>query len=188
VVAGTGLRISEAIALRRKDVIVSGSQPHIRVRRAIVKRRVQPPKTRHGKRNVPLAQGLVHDLRLHLQALDGSPDALVFPSGRGTALDPDTLRRVWLRALMEEVGAHGCGFHALRHTYASLQLAGGANLLQLSRVLGHHSPAFTLSVYCHLLEGDQPPALDLDKALAVAPAGDDPVVTILASEQAIRQG
>jgi integrase len=64
------------------------------------------------------------------------------------------MRRIWLRPLMEEVGAPGCGFHALRHTFASLQLAAGVNVLQLSRALGHHSPAFTLSVYCHLLEGD----------------------------------
>ena len=33
--------------------------------------------------------------------------------------------------------------------------------MQLSRVLGHHSAAFTLSVYAHLLEGDQAPPLDL---------------------------
>ena len=39
------------------------------------------------------------------------------------------------------------------------------NLLQLSRALGHHSPAFTLSVYAHLLEGDQAAPLNLDDAL-----------------------
>jgi hypothetical protein len=44
-------------------------------------------------------------------------------------------------------------------------LARGANLLQLSRALGHHSPAFTLSVYAHLLHGEQAPLLDLDAEL-----------------------
>jgi hypothetical protein len=46
-----------------------------------------------------------------------------------------------------------------------LQISERVNLLQLSRVLGHHSAAFTLSVYAHLLEGDQAPALDLAEAL-----------------------
>ncbi len=39
------------------------------------------------------------------------------------------------------------------------------NVVQLSRALGHHSPAFTLEVYAHLLPGEGAPALDLDMAL-----------------------
>ena len=58
------------------------------------------------------------------------------------------------------------GFHSLRHTFASLQLARGVNVLQLSRALGHHSPAFTLAVYAHLLPGDEAPALDLADEIA----------------------
>ena len=66
---------------------------------------------------------------------------------------------------MEEVGAPWAAFHTLRHTYASLQLAGGANVVQLSRALGHHSASFTLDVYVHLLEGEEVPALDLAETL-----------------------
>jgi hypothetical protein len=50
-------------------------------------------------------------------------------------------------------------------------------MLQLSRALGHHSPAFTLSVYCHLLAGDEVPALDLDSQLGQE--GDDAVTRAL---------
>ena len=165
-IASTGLRVSEAIGLQRKHLLLDGSRPHLRVRRAIVKRRVEPPKTKYGRRSVPLPTSLVLKLRAHLAGLeDAGPDALVFPSTVGTPLDPDTIRRDFLKAAMEEIGAAGLGFHALRHTYASLQLAAGVNVLQLSRALGHHSAAFTLSVYTHLLEGDEPPALDLTAAL-----------------------
>jgi integrase len=45
--------------------------------------------------------------------------------------------------------------------YASLQLAAGTNVVQLSRALGHHSAAFTLDVYAHLLDGEEAPALEL---------------------------
>jgi len=51
--------------------------------------------------------------------------------------------------------------HTFRHTFASIHLSQGTNLLQLSRALGHHSAAFTLSRYTHLLPGDEAPALDL---------------------------
>lgn len=165
--ASTGLRVSEAIGLQVHDLALDGSRPHLKVRRAIVRRRIEPPKTRHGRRSVPLAPALVTDLRAHLAELaDASPAALAFPSVRQTPLDPDNLRARMLKPLAEEVGAPWAGWHTLRHTFASLQIAQGCNVVQLSRALGHHSAAFTLSVYVHLLEGEEPPALDLVDALA----------------------
>jgi hypothetical protein len=76
-----------------------------------------------------------------------------------------------LKPLVEEVGAPWAGFHSMRHSFASLQLACGVNVLQLSRALGHHSASFTLDVYMHLLEGDQAPALDLPTALGTGASG-----------------
>ncbi|HET8566473.1 MAG TPA: tyrosine-type recombinase/integrase [Solirubrobacterales bacterium] len=66
-----------------------------------------------------------------------------------------------LKPLVRQAGAPWAGFHTFRHTFASLHLRRGTNLLQLSRALGHHSPAFTLTRYTHLLPGEEAPALDL---------------------------
>ena len=46
------------------------------------------------------------------------------------------------------------GFHTFRHTVASRLFAEGRNAVQVQRWLGHHSPAFTLSTYVHLLDAD----------------------------------
>jgi integrase len=73
-----------------------------------------------------------------------------------------------LKPVAQEAGAPWAGFHTFRHTYASLMLAGGANVLQLSRALGHHSAAFTLTVYTYLLDGEHAPALDLWSELRTA--------------------
>lgn len=43
------------------------------------------------------------------------------------------------------------GPHTLRHHYASLMLAEGVSIRDLSDYLGHHDPAFTLSMYAHLM-------------------------------------
>lgn len=161
VLASCGLRVSEAIALQRRHVHVDGERPHLKIRRAIVKRRVEPPKTKHGRRDVPLAAGLADRLRRHLVGLPAGAETLVFSAAGGSALDPDNLRSRMLKPLVRKIGAPWAGFHTLRHTYASLQLARGVNIVQLSRVLGHHSPAFTLSVYTHLLPGEEAPALEL---------------------------
>ena len=110
----------------------------------------------------PGPTGRALTLREHLAGLsDQSAEALVFPSQRGTPLNADNLRRRIFKPLAEEVGAGWAGFHSLIHSFASLQLARGVNLLQLSQTLGHHSPAFTLSTYVHLLDGGVGDALDL---------------------------
>jgi len=87
--------------------------------------------------------------------------------GRESSRDPRNIRRRVLKPLVEEVNAPWAAFHTFRHTFASLHLKRGTNLLQLSRALGHHSAAFTLSRCAHLLPGDEAPALDLDAVRSV---------------------
>jgi integrase len=45
-------------------------------------------------------------------------------------------------------------FHALRHTYASLCVAAGLPLLEVSRFMGHSKPTTTLGIYTHLFAND----------------------------------
>ena len=43
-------------------------------------------------------------------------------------------------------------FHDLRHTHAFALIAGGLDVVAISRRLGHASPVVTLSVYAHLFQ------------------------------------
>lgn len=109
------------------------------------------------------AGSLVYRLRAHLAEQPGQDStALVFTNRSGNVLEYGNLLRRHLKPIVEEVNAPWAGLHTFRHTFASLPLSRGTNLLQLSRALGHHSAAFTLSRYTHLLPGDEAPALDLD--------------------------
>lgn len=128
--------------------------------------RVEPPKTKYGRREVALPASLptgcadtwlskrtgLDRARLHEQGRQRlgvrQPPPPAPQAGRGGG------QRPW------------AGFHAFRHTFASLHLSRGTNLLQLSRALGHHSAAFTLSRYTHLLPGDEAPPLDLGGPVA----------------------
>lgn len=162
VLATTGLRISEGIALQRLHFQIDSSTPEVCVRRALVRGRIERPKTKYGKREVRLPDSLVYRLRAHFAAQeDQDSTALVFTNRDGNVLEYSNLLRRHLKPLVEEVNAAWAGFHTFRHTFASLHLSRGTNLLQLSRALGHHSAAFTLSRYTHLLPGDEAPALDL---------------------------
>ncbi len=113
------------------------------------------PKSRCGRRSVPLDAMLVQALR---QARTDSDwpreDNLVFPAANGLPLDVSNLRRRGLEAAAEEAGVSWVGFHTFRHTCATLLFAEGRNAVQVQRWLGYHSPAFTLATYVHLLDGD----------------------------------
>lgn len=163
--ASTGLRISEALALRWQDLELDGSQPHVKVRRAYVKGRYNPPKTRYGRRDVPIHHELVVDLRGERKRASWTADEdLVFCDANGRPLHDRNLSARMLKPVVQEAGAPWAGWHTFRHTCASLLFAHGRNAVQVQRWLGHHSPGFTLATYVHLLDEDLGQPLDLTAA------------------------
>ena len=153
--ATTGLRVSELLALQWRHLRLDGSEPGVRVRRAYVRGRVEPPKSKHGKRDVPLEPLLVSDLRAWRKATEWpAKEDLVFPSLRGTPLEAKNVLRRVLRPVAEKIGAPWAGFHTFRLTCASMLFERGANAVQVQRWLGHHSASFTLERYVHLLRRD----------------------------------
>jgi len=160
--ASTGLRVSEAFALRWKDLQLNGSRPVVRVRRAYVRGVYGPPKSRHGRRDVPIGHELVLALRDRRAGSEWpEPGDLVFPTTNGAAMDDGNLRKRTLKPAAEEAGAAWAGFHSFRHSCASMLIAEGRNIVQVSRWLGHHSASFTLDVYAHLMDDGVGDALSL---------------------------
>jgi integrase len=170
--AATGLRISEAVALQWRHLTLDTSTPHVKVRRALVKGRMGPPKSRYGRREVPIDRALALALRERHDASEWPEDeGLVFPASNGSPLMQANVFRRVLQPAREEACLPWVGFHAFRHTCASMLFAEGRNAVQVQRWLGHHSPAFTLATYVHLLDGDigQPLALSLAAEAGHAP-------------------
>lgn len=114
--ACTGLRISEAIALRWSDLHLDPAGPHLQVIRAVVKGVLGAPKSRHGRRLVPLSADLAGTLR-SLRPDDVADDAFVFAGRDGGPSDPGALRRRALVPAATRAGLSGVGFHTLRHTW-----------------------------------------------------------------------
>jgi integrase len=141
----------------------------LKVRRALDKKRgFKPPKSRHGRREIPLPRALAEELRKYAANLD--PEELLFSSQRGTPLSYRNQLTRAFKPAAEEAGAEWAAFHTLRHTFASLHIARGTNIVQLSRMLGHHSPDFTLRVYAHMIPGEKVAALDLEHELSPRPS------------------
>ena len=152
--AVTGVRVS-GIGLQWRNVQLDGSAPHVKIRQGFVRGELGALKTRHSRRDIPLDHDLVVALRRHRADSEWPGDEHhVFTTGAGTPLQVNNLRRRVLKPAAEEAGVPWAGFHTFRHTCASMLFAEGRNAVQVQRWLGHHSPAFTLATYVHLLDGD----------------------------------
>lgn len=155
VLAATGLRVSESFALRWADIELDGSSPCVRVRRAYVRGKFGPPKSKYGRRIVPIDSSLVDALRHRRNTAERATDKdLVFAAANGEPLRQENVRRRVLKPTAEEAGVPWAAFHTFRHTCATMLFAQGRNAVQVQRWLGHHSPAFTLATYVHLLDED----------------------------------
>jgi integrase len=165
--AATGLRWGEEAALRWGDLALDGEQPHVKVRRTVRHGRFKAPKSKFGRRKVPIDFELVRELRAAhaLTEYPGERD-LVFCTGDGKPMDYSNQLRAFKPAA-QEAGAPWAAFHTLRHTCASRLFAEGRNVKQVQKWLGHHSPSFTLNTYIHLLNDDLGEALPLPSLVAV---------------------
>jgi integrase len=67
----------------------------------------------------------------------------------GTGLHPRNVLRA-LHALLESAGLALVRFHDLRHSAASLLIAEGVELVEVSMLLGHSELRVTADLYSHL--------------------------------------
>jgi integrase len=153
----TGLRLGEVLGLIWGDIDLEAGL--IRVRKQLDLDGVRvTPKTPQAVREVVLMPSLGRILREHRLAsrFPGDHDP-VFVSSIGTPMHRRNVNRRGLGKAAERAGLSGDGrpnlrFHELRHTFASLLIAEGANVVFVSRQLGHASPDITLKVYAHLFD------------------------------------
>ena len=147
----TGLRIGEMLAVRWRDVdFESGC---IRVRQAVYEGRFDDPKTRSSRRTVPLGV-------LGMEILKGrkpevcDPESLVFAARNGSPLCRRNLLKRQLKPTCEKLGLEGVTWHWLRHATTTLLDSAGASLGTMKVLLGHSSAEVTRDIYLHSVSAD----------------------------------
>jgi integrase/recombinase XerC len=130
---GCGLRISEALGLNVGDVSGSAQTSALRVVGKGQKERIVPV--------LPAVRAAMAAwLRCHPSPTQGAP---LFTGARGARLNPGVAQRT-MRAFRQHNGLpeHATP-HALRHSFATHLLAGGADLRSIQDLLGHASLSTT---------------------------------------------
>ncbi|MHB2028472.1 MAG: tyrosine-type recombinase/integrase [Acidimicrobiales bacterium] len=138
VLYGAGLRVSELCGLNVSSV--DFHQGLLRVMGKGRKERIVPL----HRRGLEALKLWIEDARDDVRGASSPPDALFF-NHRANRLGPRDVRRI-LDRRVERGHVHP---HALRHTYATHLVEGGADLRVVQELLGHESLT-TTQIYTHV--------------------------------------
>lgn len=155
-----GLRRGELLGLGWEDLDLDGGKLEVvhTLQRVGGSLRLVAPKTEDSSRTVPLPEICVDALRQHLarQEVEVSQTGsawedhgLVFPSRRGTPMEPDNLRRSW-SVIRDQASLSHVRLHDLRHTCVTLLLDLGVPPHVVREIVGHSAIEVTMTIYAHV--------------------------------------
>ena len=177
----TGMRRGEILGLKERDIDYKNNEIHIR--RAMVTTYIfdndgnkhketflDNTKTTTSDRDIPLPPSLIPIIksaialkkREMLKAGDSfnkNNKDLIFLTENGEYIEASNIDKSWIYFLKRCKVDH-LKFHALRHTYATLQFENEIPLKTVSNLLGHASIEITANTYTHVLKKEKEKAVD----------------------------
>lgn len=160
-----GLRRGEMLGLQWKDVDLEKGNAEIHVKQTVVVVDnvvyVKEPKTKAGRRDIPIPEALAEILReekLRYSAnklklgTEFKDKGFVISKPDGEPYRPDGVSIHYERFMYKVEENYGIPYkslHKLRHSYATLLIDGGANPKVVQKNLGHEDVTMTLGTYAH---------------------------------------
>lgn len=83
----------------------------------------------------------------------------IFTSKNGSMINPDT-PSTWFKSFIRRHNLPDIHYHNLRHTAATLLIAGGFDIATVSNRLGHADRTTTLNIYTHAIKSADKAASD----------------------------
>ena len=180
----TGLRVSEACALKWQDVDMKDKMLRINTSLSRVKKRnlnkeviknengtaqykeiTKPPKTANGIREIPLQAKAMFILEyFHAQNPDHKPSDYICLTSKRKPYQKRNVERC-LTSMLKHSNCSRKDYtpHSLRHGYGSILISEGADIKVVSELLGHSDVTFTYNVYIQVFKEDKRKAVELIK-------------------------
>lgn len=151
----TGCRRSEALALRKEDF--KGNKVHIHHSIKRYEDGFQPLKNDSSERYIVMDDTLARYMKPFIErCTDDEP----FVFGGLTPLPIRNIQRRF-ESDIKKSGVKRIRLHDLRHSHASLLINRGANIVAVSKRLGHATIQQTLQTYSHLLQESDDAMIDI---------------------------
>jgi len=122
---GAGLRISEVVNLKLKDIDFNELTIHLK-------------NTKGKKDRITIFPEKIKK-ELRVLVMSKNPDDYVFISERGGKLSERTLQKIFEKALKRAGIKKDATFHSLRHSFATHLLENGVDVRYVQELLGHQS-------------------------------------------------
>ena len=148
--SSTGLRKSEALALKWDDIDFEKNVIHVTKTINVGFNNVEliaPPKTKESYRDVPLSKSLKADLMKYRSNIYD----FVFCKANGDHLNLATPAHWLQRIYKNNSNLKQITIHGFRHTFATLMLQPGTGNTpkDVQKILGHSTIDMTLNIYTH---------------------------------------
>ncbi len=148
----SGLRTSELMALKWDDI--DWANGVIKVRRALVLNREKGTKTAAGRRDVlmlpPAKAALEAQKRFTLTDKErfraGHGRVFINPYTKEPWTKPDQINQQW-STVLKRAGVNPRNAYQTRHTYASMLLSAGENIMWVSNQMGHVDTEMVMRTY-----------------------------------------
>ncbi|MDQ7043054.1 MAG: tyrosine-type recombinase/integrase [Sulfurimonas sp.] len=148
----TGLRSGEMIGLKWEDVNFSNKEIHIK--RAIKMGEITTPKTSNSIRTIDILDNLLPYLKEQYK-LTGKKKSYVFLNKNDEHYyDIKRIRDSKWKNLLKECEIEYRTIYQMRHTFATIMIENGEDILWVSNMLGHADASMTLQMYAKYRKRD----------------------------------
>ena len=164
----SGMRVSEMIALKWKNVDIKNKRISIEQSAAEIKNRSndggnayiqydKSPKTHDSERIIPLPNRAMEMIEwFENKNKNHTPDDYVCLSNHQPKINrPDINRTLQSIDKHAECSITDLSVHSLRHTYGSILLSEGVDIKKVSELLGHSDITVTYNIYIGILENEK---------------------------------
>lgn len=159
----TGMRTGELIGLKWSDIDLKKKE--IKINRTIGRGIEGTPKTISSYRTIPIFKSLFPFLENQFE-ITGKKNSYVFLNDEGNHFfDSKNIRAgLWKRVLNEAKVEYRTVYHT-RHTFCSINLQNGEDIIWISKIMGHKNPRVTLEKYSKFIPSSNEKETIFDKLI-----------------------
>ncbi|MEA3289894.1 MAG: tyrosine-type recombinase/integrase [Campylobacterota bacterium] len=145
----TGMRVGEIISLKWNDIDLENKT--ISIQRAKRQGIESKPKTESSIRTIDIIDVLIPYIENHLRYKLDTSEYLLNSHYKKPYSDSIAMSRYW-KQLLERLDIPYRNPYQMRHTFASMMISNGEDVLWVSKMLGHTTSAMTLNKYARYIE------------------------------------